>query len=166
MVVTDEKLFELATELGEELEASAMTVACAESCTGGWIAKAITDVPGSSAWFGWGFVTYANVSKIEALGVAPDLLEAQGAVSEPVVIAMAESALQASGADIAVAVSGVAGPDGGTDEKPIGTVWLAWASKVGVQTVDVKFDGDRESVRRQTVALALCGVRSAARATS
>ncbi|HEY5622190.1 MAG TPA: CinA family protein [Gammaproteobacteria bacterium] len=163
MAETDEELFELASDLGKALVASGMTVACAESCTGGWIAKAITDVPGSSDWFGWGVVTYANAAKIGALGVAPELLAAHGAVSEPVVRAMAEGVLRVSGADVSVAVSGVAGPDGGTSEKPVGTVWIAWARGSGVTTINVQFDGDRESVRRQTVAAALRGLHDVLR---
>jgi nicotinamide-nucleotide amidase len=111
-----------------------LKLATAESCTGGLVANRITDVPGSSAVFTHGFVTYANEAKRDVLGVPQELLDAHGAVSEPVVRAMAEGALRVSGADIAVAVTGIAGPDGGTPEKPVGTVWLAWASK-GRETI-------------------------------
>jgi nicotinamide-nucleotide amidase len=163
MAETDEELFELAAELGKVLAARGMTVACAESCTGGWIAKAITDVPGSSEWFGWGVVAYANVAKVGALSVASELLDVHGAVSEPVVRAMAEGVLRVSGADMSVAVSGVAGPDGGTREKPVGTVWIAWAREGGVDTANLRFDGDREAVRRRTVAAALRGLLETAR---
>ena len=120
----------LATERGLKL-------ATAESCTGGLVANRITDVPGSSAVFTHGFVTYANEAKRDVLGVSQELLDAHGAVSEPVVRAMAEGALRVSGADIAVAVTGIAGPDGGTPEKPVGTVWLAWAAK-GRETIALK----------------------------
>jgi nicotinamide-nucleotide amidase len=160
--MTEDELERLAREAGERLAAAGHRLATAESCTGGWIAKCLTDVPGSSAWFGWGFVTYANDAKTALVGVPESLLAEQGAVSEAVVVAMAEGALQVAGADEAVAVSGVAGPDGGTPDKPVGTVWLAWARRdeQGFHTVTVcrRFDGDREAVRRQTVAAALEGL--------
>ncbi len=152
----------LAESLVTALSSSGKTVTTAESCTGGWIAKAITDIPGSSSAFAYGIVSYSNGAKESLLGVQNSTLAEHGAVSSQVVEQMAEGALQLSGADIAVAVSGVAGPDGGTDEKPVGTVCFAWAvrTKSGI-TVDgekQRFDGNRNEVRVQTVAQALCGV--------
>ncbi|MDQ2696486.1 MAG: nicotinamide-nucleotide amidohydrolase family protein, partial [Pseudomonadota bacterium] len=131
----------------------------AESCTGGWIAKVITDVAGSSAWFERGFVTYSNAAKAELLGVAEATLGGHGAVSGETVAAMAAGALSYSRADLAVAVSGVAGPDGGSPGKPVGTVWLAWAVRGGgCRTRRYVFAGDREAVRRQAVLAALEGI--------
>ena len=157
-----EALNTLATAVVNELSASGKAVATAESCTGGWVAKAITDVPGSSACFGYGIVSYSNGAKESILGVDNPTLEDNGSVSEPVVKEMAEGALNLSGADVAVAVSGVAGPDGGTDEKPIGTVWFAWSVRDGanhrIDTDRKHFDGDREAIRELTVAYALQGV--------
>ncbi len=166
MAATDNELLELASELGELLKRRGLVVATAESCTGGWIAKALTDLPGSSAWFGWGFVTYANEAKIRVLGVEPKLLEADGAVSEPVVRAMAEAVAAVSGSDLSVAVSGIAGPDGGSDEKPVGTVWLAWTVGQQTEARSVRLDGDRDAVRRGTVELALRGLIKAAQTLS
>ncbi len=149
----------LATRLGQALTAQGWTVATAESCTGGGIAAAITEVPGSSGWFGYGLVTYANAAKMSLLGVSEETLEREGAVSEAVVRAMAEGAAQVSRADLAVAVSGVAGPDGGSDDKPVGTVWLGWAQRRGNGLLSdarlYHFAGDRAGVRRQTVGAAL-----------
>ena len=153
----------LATSLVEELCVAGKIVCTAESCTGGWIAKALTDVAGSSAVFGYGIVSYSNGAKESMLGVHNLTLEEHGAVSEAVVREMAEGALAISGADIAVAVSGVAGPEGGTDEKPVGTVWFAWSVRdpTGAETrTELKhFDGNRDSVRKLTVVHALEGVR-------
>ena len=134
------------------------TVATAESCTGGWIAKCLTDVAGSSAVFGFGWVSYANAAKQAMLGVAPDALAAHGAVSAPVVEAMASGALAASGADHALAVSGIAGPGGGTADKPVGLVWFAWASESGVDVLERRFSGDRNAVRVATCEAALEGL--------
>jgi nicotinamide-nucleotide amidase len=141
---------------------SKRTAATAESCTGGWIAKAITDIAGSSQWFIEGFVTYSNESKVRRLGVPISVLNAQGAVSEAVARAMALGALRRSGAQVSMAVTGIAGPDGGVPGKPVGTVWLAWAAKRG-KTAHVtaelrRFTGDREAVRRKTVRAALAGL--------
>ena len=152
----------LAESLVTALSSSGKTVTTAESCTGGWIAKAITDIPGSSSAFAYGIVSYSNGAKESLLGVQNSTLTDHGAVSSQVVKQMAQGALQLSGADIAVAVSGVTGPDGGTDEKPVGTVCFAWAvrTKSGI-TVDgekQRFDGNRNEVRVQTVAQALRGV--------
>jgi len=154
---TDNELTALAAALGRTLQARGEQLACAESCTGGWLAKVVTDLPGSSAWFGWGFVTYANAAKIRMLGVPERLLAAHGAVSEPVARAMAEGARAASGADLAIAVTGIAGPGGGTDDKPVGTVWFAWADPSGTRLEHVVFAGDRDTIRRHTVAHALRG---------
>jgi nicotinamide-nucleotide amidase len=153
----------LARELGAALAARDWQVATAESCTGGWIAKAITDIAGSSGWFGTGWVTYSNGAKTSLLGVPADLIEAEGAVSEAVVRAMADGARRRSLADLAVAVSGIAGPGGGTPAKPVGLVWFAWASPDGVDAESRRFPGDRESVRRESVAHALRGLVERAR---
>ncbi|MEJ2603828.1 MAG: nicotinamide-nucleotide amidohydrolase family protein [Gammaproteobacteria bacterium] len=150
-----------ARRVGQGLLAAGLTVATAESCTGGWIAKALTDVPGSSSWFGTGLVTYSNEAKHSLLGVRVETLDHQGAVSEGTVREMAAGAIRASDADIAVAVSGIAGPDGGTPEKPVGTVWFAWATAgdhADTAAECVLFRGDREGVRRRTVCHALDGI--------
>ena len=163
----DESLQRLAAAVVEDLTATGKAVATAESCTGGWIAKSITDIPGSSAVFGYGVVSYSNEAKASLLGVGDESLRDHGAVSEAVVTQMAAGILRLSGADLAVAVSGIAGPDGGTEEKPVGTVWLAWAASTsGGLVVDTErrvFDGDRDSVRVQTVILALQGLRERCR---
>ncbi len=158
-----ESIFRLSEALVSELTASRKTVSTAESCTGGWIAKAITDVDGSSAVFAYGIVSYSNGAKESLLGAHPGTLDKNGAVSEAVVKEMAEGALRLSGADIAVAVSGIAGPTGGSEDKPVGTVWFAWAVRSGTDTkTDAScehFTGDRELVRESTVAYALQGIR-------
>lgn len=159
----DPAITELAATLVGELIGRKKAVATAESCTGGWIAKALTDVPGSSGCFGYGIVSYSNGAKESMLGVKNATLAEHGAVSEAVVREMAEGALQLSGADIAVAVSGVAGPDGGSDDKPVGTVWFAWSTRAagGITTdADLRhFEGNRESIRMQTVIHGLKGVQ-------
>jgi nicotinamide-nucleotide amidase len=152
---TDRDLEALALTLGRALEKRGWRLAAAESCTGGWIAKAMTDVAGSSQWFDGGVVAYSNAAKIALLGVPSDVLAAHGAVSEATVRAMAEGARSRFAADLAVAVSGVAGPGGGTADKPVGTVHFAWAAPGGVTAARRIFAGNRESVRRQTVGLAL-----------
>ena len=153
----------LAEALVNELKESGKAVATAESCTGGWVAKAITDIAGSSAVFGYGIVTYSNGAKESIIGVQNKTLDECGSVSAEVVEEMAKGTLRLSGADIAVAVSGVAGPDGGTAVKPVGTVWFAWAVRDGanavVDTQLEQFSGDRELVREASVAYALQGVR-------
>lgn len=158
----------LAGALVHELIDARRSVATAESCSGGWIAKALTDIAGSSACFGYGIVSYSNGAKEALLGVSPVTLLKFGAVSEETVREMAEGALHLSGADFSVAVSGVAGPDGGTDEKPVGTVWFGWAyrrgGRVNVDAVRHTLPGDREAVRRQTVCIALRGVTERLRA--
>lgn len=148
----------LSTRLGEHLRRLNAQVSTAESCTGGGIAEAITRIPGSSAWFEAGYVTYSNTQKTRQLGVPEVLFGQVGAVSQEVVEAMVRGAQAASGARFAVAVSGVAGPDGGSPAKPVGTVWLAWADGNHVISERRHFDGDREAVRRQTVITALDGL--------
>ncbi|MDG1462872.1 MAG: nicotinamide-nucleotide amidohydrolase family protein [Gammaproteobacteria bacterium] len=164
----ENRISKLLQALAADLLAAGKKVAVAESCTGGWIAKSLTDLAGSSAWFEFGFTTYGNNAKIDLLGVPRGQLEAFGAVSKEVAEAMALGALHRSGADIAVAVTGIAGPDGGTDDKPVGTVWFAWALKQAsahnstrdgaVTTTKSYFVGDRNEVRAQTVAMALEGL--------
>jgi len=149
---------QLAATLGSALLAKHWQVTCAESCTGGGVASAITAIPGSSSWFGAGFVTYSNLHKQKLLGVKEATLLRFGAVSEEVVKEMAEGALAAANGDIAVAVSGIAGPDGGTGEKPVGTVWFCWASRGNLYTQRELFCGDRATVRRQAVEMALQGL--------
>ena len=129
--MTDSELMQLSEKIGRALKARGATVTTAESCTGGWIAKAITDIAGSSAWFERGFVTYSNEAKSQMIGVSEATLRDNGAVSEPVVVEMAIGALRAARADYAISVSGVAGPDGGSVEKPVGTVWFSVASVSG-----------------------------------
>ncbi|GAB6044053.1 nicotinamide-nucleotide amidase [Endothiovibrio diazotrophicus] len=154
----DDGLAALAAKVGEALLARGWMVATAESCTGGWVAKALTDVAGSSAYVDRGFVTYTNEAKEEMLGVPAETVARFGAVSGETVRAMAEGALRGSRAGIAVAISGVAGPGGGSAEKPVGTVWFAWATAAGCAAERQWFDGDREAVRRQAVLHALQGV--------
>jgi nicotinamide-nucleotide amidase len=159
-VALDDRVLEtLARHLGERLLARGWMTATAESCTGGWIAKTLTDVAGSSAWFDRGFVTYTNEAKQDLLGVRGDTLAAQGAVSEATVREMVAGALARSRAAVAVAVSGIAGPTGGTADKPVGTVWLAWGDRDGaIRAERYRFQGDREGVRRQAVARAIQGL--------
>lgn len=135
-----------------------MTLAIAESCTGGGIAHTVTKVSGSSDWFDRGFVTYSNISKEEMLGVSPETMEKHGAVSEATAREMADGALQYSRAQITLAVSGIAGPTGGTPEKPVGTVWFAWVSKGKARTVCHHLSGDRDAIRVKAVRIALQGV--------
>ena len=154
----ESELFGIAERLGLSLKAAGLTIATAESCTGGWIAQVITDVPGSSSWFDRGFVTYSNAAKIEMLGVKPQTLEVYGAVSQETAIEMAFGALAHSHADRAIAVTGIAGPDGGTAEKPVGTVYIAWADNNGLtKALKNQFEGDRRQIRMQTVIAALEG---------
>lgn len=158
----DAELEGLVVRVAARLGASGDRLVTAESCTGGWVAKACTDLPGSSGWFLGGVVAYSNPLKAGLLDVPGDTLERHGAVSEPVVRAMAAGALVRLGGTIAVAVSGIAGPDGGTPDKPVGTVWIAWArlvrGRLEVRAARDRFDGDRDAVRRQAVLRALEGV--------
>ncbi len=152
-------LLELATRVGSALKARGLVLATAESCTGGWIAQAVTAVPGSSDWFDRAFVTYSNRAKREMLGVHAETLDRHGAVSEDTAREMAMGALAASGAGVTVAVTGVAGPTGGTPAKPVGMVCFAWAlAGGGVAAVTRHFAGDRQAVRRQSVIFALEGI--------
>jgi nicotinamide-nucleotide amidase len=151
--------FALAVALGNALKARVIRVATAESCTGGLVAGAITDVPGSSAWFERGFVTYSNEAKCELLGVAAATIEAHGAVSEATAREMALGVIAHSKADLAVSVTGVAGPDGGTAAKPVGMVCFGWARRGGrVDTVTLHLPGDRDAVRQASVDVALRGL--------
>jgi nicotinamide-nucleotide amidase len=158
-VPTDAELRELAEQIADAALRQRLTLVTAESCTGGWIAKTLTDLPGSSAWFDAGVVTYSYEAKEALLGVNPRTLERTGAVSEETALEMVSGALARFGAGVAVAVTGIAGPSGGTAEKPVGTVWIGWKRRGGYAHARLfHFDGDREAVRRQTVAAALKGV--------
>ena len=154
-MASDPELYVLAERVGEKLKAAGRRLVTAESCTAGWVAKALTDVPGSSQWFECGYVTYSDAAKARDLGVAPRTLQSLGAVSEQTVREMADGALRVSGVDLALAVSGIAGPDGGTPDKPVGTVWFCAAVRRG-PAVDIiaeakHFDGDRALVRSGSV---------------
>ncbi len=155
----EEQILALARQLGALLAARGVMMTAAESCTGGWLAKAVTDVAGSSGWFDRGFVTYSNASKQDMLGVEARIIGQHGAVSEATVRAMAEGALVRSAADVSVAISGIAGPGGGTPDKPVGTVWMAWAQR-GKPTLSrlFLFAGDRAAVRAQAVIAAIEGL--------
>ena len=156
----DQSLFSIAASVGELLLARGQSMVAAESCTGGWIAKVLTDVAGSSAWFECGVVAYSYEAKESLLGVRAQTIERNGAVSQETVVEMVSGALARYGAGVAVAVTGVAGPSGGTPDKPVGTVWIGWKRRGGYARAELfHFDGDREAVRRQTVAAALDGVR-------
>jgi nicotinamide-nucleotide amidase len=155
----DAELYDLAERVGHKLRAAERRLVTAESCTGGWVAKALTDVPGSSQWFECGYVTYSNAAKMRDLGVAAATLESFGAVSEQTVREMAEGALRVAGATVALALSGIAGPDGGTAGKPVGTVWFCAAGRAGT-AIDIiaeerLFSGDRFFVRSRSVQHAL-----------
>ncbi len=159
MSLTDSEIAALAAELGRRLTARGEFVATAESCTGGLVAGAITAIAGSSGWFDRGFVTYSNEAKVELLGLNPDTLEREGAVSEATARAMADGAIRASRATLAVAVTGIAGPAGGTPAKPVGMVCFAWAMRDGPTTAATHhFLGDRDAVRRASVIVALQGL--------
>lgn len=158
-IPTDEILQRLASLLGERLQQARQQLACAESCTGGFISKVVTDIAGSSQWFDRGFITYTNQAKAELLGVPAQTIDEYGAVSESTARAMAAGVLRHSQAHISLAVTGIAGPGGGSLDKPVGTVWFAWATRDGVVDAEAqKFLGDRDAVRRQAVAHALQGV--------
>lgn len=149
----------LAQRLGVTLAAGNLTLVTAESCTGGWIAKAITDVPGSSRWFDCGFVTYSNASKVQLLGVHSATLQTYGAVSEATAREMTAGALANSRADCAVVTTGIAGPDGATADKPVGTVWIGWQARgAEPRAARYQYQGDREQVRAAAVADALRGL--------
>jgi nicotinamide-nucleotide amidase len=153
----------LAAEVGRLLLANGQRLATAESCTGGWVGQCLTAVAGSSRWFERGFITYSNEAKLELLGVAADTLATHGAVSEATAAAMALGALAHSHADWALAITGVAGPEGGSPGRPVGTVCFAWAGpEEQLDTTSHRFQGDREAVRAQSVAHALAGLRQRA----
>lgn len=158
---TDAELHRLAETLGERFRHQRLTLVTAESCTGGWIAKTVTDIAGSSDWFDSGMVAYSYEAKQAMLGVRPETLEHHGAVSRETVIEMVSGALVHSGASAAVAVTGIAGPGGGSPDKPVGTVWIGWKRRGGYAKAQMfRFDGDREAVRRQTVLAALQGLKA------
>jgi len=158
-VTTDSDLKKIAEVLSKRALAIGGSIATAESCTGGWVAKILTDIPGSSAWFDRGFVTYTNESKQEMLGVTAATLDTQGAVSKQTVHEMALGALSKSRASIAVAISGIAGPGGAMPDKPVGMVCFAWAQREGNLRLSCEqFSGDRDQIRRQAVACALNGM--------
>ena len=155
----NDEIAQMAQRVARLLEERGARLATAESCTGGWIAKSLTDIAGSSAWFEYGFITYGDDAKTTMLGIDPETIAQHGAVSREVAAEMALAARVVSGADLAVAVTGIAGPDGGTDDKPVGTVWIAWDGpqrRAATRLED--FDGDRDDVRQQTVIAALSGV--------
>jgi nicotinamide-nucleotide amidase len=158
----DEELYKLAVRLGHHLMGTGRTLVSAESCTGGWIGKVITDVPGSSGWYRGGVVSYSDELKMDLLSVSKDTLDTHGAVSDATVLEMATGALERLGGDLAVAVTGIAGPSGETQGKPVGTIWIGWAWRHGqaVHTLSrLKiYDGDRDRIRRRTVWAALNGV--------
>lgn len=148
----------LTQEIAQQLQTHHYYLATAESCTGGGIACALTDLAGSSAWFDCGFVTYSNAAKVRMLGVPEQTLAQHGAVSEQTVCAMVKGAVERSAAAVAVAVSGVAGPTGGSVAKPVGTVWIAWGTAKEQQARCFHFSGNRQTVRQQTVLEALRGL--------
>jgi nicotinamide-nucleotide amidase len=156
----DRELVRLGEGVAAMLTQRGQMMVTAESCTGGWIAKVLTDIPGSSAWFEAGLVAYSYEAKEALLGVNPRTLERTGAVSQETVIEMVSGALARYGASVAVAVTGIAGPGGATPGKPVGTVWIGWKRRGGYARAQMfHFDGDREAVRRQTVAAALAGIQ-------
>jgi nicotinamide-nucleotide amidase len=153
---SDPVLRTLAEQAGARLLAAGWRVACAESCTGGWLAKCLTDIAGSSQWFERGYVTYSNEAKEQSLGVSAEVIRTFGAVSRPTAEQMAAGALHTSGADLALAITGIAGPDGGSSDKPVGLVWLALARRGSAPLAEQQqFPGDREAIRRAAVATAL-----------
>ncbi|HOV58231.1 MAG TPA: CinA family protein [Rhodanobacteraceae bacterium] len=158
-IPTDTELQALAERVAQSLQQRGQMLITAESCTGGWIAKTLTDIAGSSAWFEGGVVAYSYEAKEALLGVNPHTLERTGAVSQETVVEMVSGALARYGATVAVAVTGIAGPSGGLPGKPVGTVWIGWKRRGGyAQSQLFHFAGDREAVRRQTVAAALRGL--------
>ncbi len=163
-----ELIDDLAQQLGDLFSQKELTIATAESCTGGWVAEAITSIAGSSGWFDRGFVTYSNESKMEMLGVQAETLDEFGAVSEETAREMSAGALLLSYAEISVSITGIAGPDGGSDDKPVGTIWFAWSIKKDSLEIDTHtkqefFSGDRNAIRQQAVVTALGGLIDLAR---
>ena len=158
---TDSDLHALAETVGAAAHAGHHRIVTAESCTGGWIAKMLTDIAGSSTWFDCGMAAYSYEAKQALLGVQPHTLQQHGAVSRQTVVEMVSGALVHSGATLAVAVTGIAGPGGGTDDKPVGTVWIGWKRRGDYPAAELfHFDGERDAVRRQTVAAALQGLHA------
>jgi nicotinamide-nucleotide amidase len=158
-VPTDEALCRQAEQLGEQLRECKATLVTAESCTGGWVGKILTDIAGSSQWYDRGFITYTNQAKQDLLGVPAEILQAHGAVSEATARAMVEGALIHSQAQVALGITGIAGPGGGSIDKPVGLVCFAWANRAGeVVSEKQRFAGSREAVRRQAALHALQGV--------
>jgi nicotinamide-nucleotide amidase len=157
-MATDSVLHQLAIRVGNKLREGRLMLATAESCTGGMVATAITDISGSSGWFERGFVTYSNQAKSEMIGVPADLIEKHGAVSEPVARAMAEGALSNSRAQVSLSITGVAGPGGGTPDKPVGMVSFGWSNRLHTSVETLVFKGDREQIRVQAAAHALRGL--------
>lgn len=154
----NERIDRLAQQLGDLLFERKLKIATVESCTGGFISEAITRIPGSSSWFDRGFVTYTNVAKQDLVGVSSDTLNTHGAVSRAVAREMASGGIRSSRADLAVSVTGIAGPDGGSKEKPVGSVWIAWADRDGnITDRGFHFEGDRQKVREASVESALSG---------
>lgn len=165
--ITDDDLQQLVAELASELQAKSLSIATAESCTGGWLAKCCTDLPGSSNWFDRGFIPYSNQAKKDCLSVTTKTLNHFGAVSEQTALEMAKGALKHSRANLSVAITGIAGPDGGTLSKPVGTVWFAWAtSPQHAEAALHTFSGDREMIRKQAVVTAINGIIKNARDSS
>jgi len=157
--VSDKELLQLASELGDALQARGWMLATAESCTGGWVGQLVTALPGSSAWYERGFITYADEAKVEMLGVPPGMLAMHGAVSEETASAMAVGALKNSHAQAALAISGIAGPGGGTQHKPVGLVCYGWALTDGtIMSSTCRLDGDRDEIRSRAAAAALRGL--------
>ena len=156
MSPSEQELRDLAEQLGECLMARGLKLASAESCTGGWLAKIITDIPGSSAWFTGSVVSYSNEAKQSLLGVSENTLKEFGAVSGETVLEMSDGLFAHTDADVAVSVSGIAGPDGGSEDKPVGLVWLSWGKRdKSVFANPYNFAGDREAVRKQSIKQAL-----------
>lgn len=156
---SDNKLLSLTEKVAVTLKNKHYLLASSESCTGGWLAKSCTDISGSSSWFDRGFVTYSNQSKHDLINVSLSTLEKYGAVSKQTATEMAQGTLINSNADISVAITGIAGPDGGTTEKPVGTVWIAWSTKKGTNKTELfQLSGNREQVRYQAVIKALQGI--------
>lgn len=158
-MMNQQNVTDVLTDLAQHLTVNHLTLATAESCTGGWIAKCCTDLPGSSSWFLGGIVAYTNDVKSRLLDVPPEAIEREGAVSQVVVEAMATGARVAMNASIGIAVTGIAGPDGGSVDKPVGTVWIGWAGPQSVRSQRFQFYGDRTAIRWATVLAALSGLR-------
>ena len=154
-MISNDELQDLAIKIGQLLTETKKSVSTAESCTGGWIGKEFTGIPGSSKWYGFGFITYSNKAKLKTLGVSKDVLLEEGAVSEKVVKEMAEGAIKNSGSDFSISISGIAGPTGGSEDKPVGTVCFGIGSKDNISCYTEHFEGDRDQVRKQSVDFAL-----------